>query len=152
MDTVEIRLARDEEYEAVAELRWRWELEHTDAPDIAREEFTAHFAAWARAHADSHRCTVVAQEGALIGMAWLAVMRRVPTPQSLDRVCGDLQSVYLVPQERAKGLGGRLVAAVLEDARKLGMNQVTVHSSGRAVPVYARNGFAASPKLLMSEL
>ena len=49
-------------------------------------------------------------------------------------------------------LGGRLVDAVLDLARELGLERVTVHSSDRAVPAYRRHGFASAPTLLHTHL
>ncbi|MER7180174.1 GNAT family N-acetyltransferase [Streptomyces hyaluromycini] len=57
-------------------------------------------------------------------------------------------SVYVVPAERDGGLGGRLIDAVLDRARELGLERVTVHSSPRAVPACSRHGFESSPRLL----
>jgi GNAT superfamily N-acetyltransferase len=149
---IEIRLALPEEYPAVAGLRWQWEMEAGAAPGGDRAVFEAAFAAWALAHTASHRCVVVCRNGTVIGMAWLAVVARVPTPDTFARAIGDLQSVYLVPEARSKGMGGRLIAAALEEARALGLPKVTVQSTTRAIPVYCRNGFAASPKVLQAEL
>lgn len=84
----------------------------------------------------------------IIGMAWLAVLARVPSPRALRRASGDLQCVYVVPGERDGGLGGQLIDAVLARARELGLERVTVHSSSRAIPAYSRHGFEASPRLL----
>lgn len=154
---VAIRPAEPDEYEAVAGLRWRWEVEEGEPPRVDEERFVAHFADWARRHAETHRCTVAVRENAaigkrVIGMAWMAILPRVPTPLSLERAGGDLQSVYLVPEERSGGIGGRMIAAALADARELGLSKVTVQSGTRALTVYARNGFAASPKLLAVDL
>lgn len=150
--TVDVRLARVAELPAVAGLRWRWELENHPAPDIVRAEFTRRFVDWAQRNTGSHRCLVAVRDGTVIGMAWLAVTPRVPTPRSAERASGDLQSVYLVPAERADGVGARLVTTALALARDSGLERVTVHSSSRAVTVYARNGFAVSPKLLQAVL
>ncbi|MFC3495384.1 GNAT family N-acetyltransferase [Glycomyces rhizosphaerae] len=149
---VEVRPAHVDEFEAVAGLRWHWELENYPPPAIARDTFTAHFADWAREHTDSHRCMVAVRDRELIGMAWLAVFERVPTPESPLRLTGDLQSVYLIPEARAGGIGSRLVTAVIEQARALDIQKITVQSGTRAIPVYARNGFEASPKLLVADL
>ncbi|MFI5687945.1 hypothetical protein [Streptomyces sp. NPDC051636] len=43
---------------------------------------------------------------------------------------------------------GLAVAAVLDRARELGLERVTVRSSPRAIPAYARHGFEAYPRLL----
>ncbi|MDA1358884.1 GNAT family N-acetyltransferase [Glycomyces luteolus] len=151
-DKVEIRIARADEFTAVAGLRWQWEVEVGETPTMPRETFEKGFAEWARRHIDSHRCIVVSRNGTVVGMAWLAVIERVPTPDSMARATGDLQSVYLVPEARNGGLGSRLIAASLDEARTLGLPNVTVQSTTRAVPVYSRNGFAASPKVLQADL
>ncbi|WP_256968485.1 GNAT family N-acetyltransferase [Streptomyces sp. CS227] len=57
-----------------------------------------------------------------------------------------------MPEERNRGLGGLLIDAVPERAAGPGVERVTVHSSERAVPAYARRGFAGSPYLLQVDL
>lgn len=107
-----------------------------------------HFVAWARENTSSHCCTVLVREDVVVGMAWLAVLARVPSPRALQRASDDLQCVYVLPGERDGGLGGRLIDAVLDRARELGLERVTVHSSPRAIPAYCRHGFESSPRLL----
>ncbi|MEU6553527.1 GNAT family N-acetyltransferase [Streptomyces sp. NPDC046915] len=148
MDDITIRPAEPGELTAVAGLRWQWLSENGGEPSTGREEFVRHFARWARENAASHRCVVLLRGEAVIGMAWLAVLPRVPAPHALERASGDLQCVYVVPGERDDGLGGRLIDAVLDRARELGLERVTVHSSPRAIPAYARHGFEPSPRLL----
>lgn len=150
VDEVEIRLARDEDLHAVAELRRRWTVESRG--EVPSEEFVTRFAAWARAHAATHRCAVAVAGGRVVGMAWLAVVPRVPHPAAFDRASGDVQSVYVLPDRRGGGLGGRLVDALLDQARALDLERVTVHSGERTVTAYARSGFAVSPRLLQVEL
>ncbi|SFI61322.1 GNAT family N-acetyltransferase [Amycolatopsis sacchari] len=150
MDDLEIRLARDGELGTVAGLRWRWVAEQGDPGPLDRAEFVTRFVAWAREHSASHRCYVVLRAGRVLGMAWLALLPRVPTPRALDRRSGDVQCVYVVPEERDNGVGGRLLDVVLGEARALGLERVTVHSSERAVPAYLRHGFAPSPRLLQT--
>ncbi|WP_078843164.1 GNAT family N-acetyltransferase [Streptomyces albus] len=149
-DNVVVRPVLDGELEAVAALRWQWVLENGGTPVATRGEFLRHFVDWARENAGSHRCLVMLRGAEIIGMAWLAVVRRVPSPRALERASGDVQCVYVVPAERDGGLGGRLIDAVRELAREAGLERVTVHSSSRAVPVYSRHGFAASPRLLQA--
>jgi GNAT superfamily N-acetyltransferase len=148
---ISIRPARQDELGAVAELRWRWGNEVNSAPAVTQQEFVRRFAAWAQQNEDSHCCLVLLRNDVLIGMAWLALMRRVPHPGAPDRMSGDVQCVYVVPNERGGGLGGLLVEAVLARARDLGLERVTVHSSDRAVTAYRRHGFVVSPRLLQVE-
>ncbi len=83
-------------------------------------------------------------------MAWLALVPRVPRPGTVTRYSGDVQSVFVVPRERGKGVGGALIAAATRHALELGAGRVTVHSGRKAVPLYERLGFASSPQLLQT--
>ncbi|MEV4148944.1 GNAT family N-acetyltransferase [Amycolatopsis sp. NPDC049691] len=148
MTEIEVRAVRPAELAAVAELRWRWVAEQDGLPGDGRAEFVREFALWAREHAATHHCLVVVRAGRVLGMAFLAVTPRVPTPAAFTRACGDVQSVYVVPEARREGLGGMLIEAVLRLAGELELERVTVHSSGPAVPAYERRGFAVAPQLL----
>ncbi|QRP49797.1 GNAT family N-acetyltransferase [Amycolatopsis sp. FDAARGOS 1241] len=148
MDDVEIRPARPVELEAVAGLRWRWVAERDGLPEEERAGFVDAFAAWAHDNTATHRCLVAVRTGTVLGMGFLAITPRAPTPAAVARSSGDLQCVYVVPEGRRDGLGGRLIDALLRLAAELGLERVTVHSSARAVPAYERHGFAMSPKLL----
>ena len=147
---VSIRSAEPGDIGAVADLRWAWLTENGDAPVVGHEEFTALFIAWAAANAGSHHCTVARRGDTVIGMAWLAVVPRVPSPRAPERASGDVQCVYVVPAERNSGIGGRILRSVLGRAGDLGLERVTVHSSPDAVTAYERAGFAASERLLQA--
>ncbi|MBO1769888.1 GNAT family N-acetyltransferase [Agrococcus sp. TF02-05] len=150
MDVV-VRQAADAELEAVADLRWRWVREASDEPLPERSAYAAEAAAWARAHGDSHVPLVAVADGEVVGMAWLAIQSRVPSPRALERRSGDLQSCYVVPEHRGAGLGRRLAEGVLDEARRRGLEHVTVHSSVEAIPVYERAGFRANPRSLYAD-
>nr|WP_297367437.1 GNAT family N-acetyltransferase [Cryobacterium sp.] len=105
---------------------------------------------WAAQFVSTHRCTVARRGRTVIGMAWLAVVPRVPSPRAPVRASGDVQCVYVVPAERDSGVGGRMLAAVLARAVEIGLEHVTVHSSPGAVTAYERAGFSASAQLLQA--
>jgi GNAT superfamily N-acetyltransferase len=145
MSEIAIRPVKDDELGMVAALRWQWLLENEGTPVTTRDEFVRHLVTWARENTASHHCLVMVRGDAVIGMAWLAIVQRVPTPRALERASGDVQCVYVVPDERDTGLGGRLIDAVLDLVRELGLERATVHSSARAVSAYSRHGFAVCP-------
>jgi GNAT superfamily N-acetyltransferase len=152
VDNVAIRYAADDEFDAIAALRWHWFAgENARPPVTSREDFIRLFVSWSREHASSHRWIIASRGEDVVGMACLAVLPRVPSPRRPDRASGDLQSVYVAPSERNTGLGGQIIAAILSLAGQLGLERVTVHSSTRAVSVYARGGFAVSTHLLQAE-
>ncbi|WP_297610479.1 GNAT family N-acetyltransferase [Nocardia sp.] len=148
MQAPTVRPIADDDLTAVAELRWHWGSEKQSVPAVGHDEFVRQFTGWARQHRASHRGLVLVHDNVLIGMAWLAVVPRMPSVRMVHRASGDVQCVYVTPGHRNRGFGGRLLDAVLRLAEELELERVTVHSSRRAVTLYGRYGFAASARLL----
>lgn len=145
-----IRPATDDDLPALARLRWRW-VEELGGVTGTREEYEQHFVAWAREHAATHRAVLAETErdGALVGMAWLALAPRLPSPGQPNRVNAELQSVYVIPEARTHGTGAALIAAVLTLATDA--ERIIVHASEAGLEAYARAGFSPSPLLLERE-
>jgi GNAT superfamily N-acetyltransferase len=125
----------------LARLRWRWRTEERAEGGVGRAAFLEFFTAWVVDHLSTHLPFVVEVDGRVAGMAWLMLADRVPSPANMDRRTGDVQSVYVVPELRNRGVGAALLDAVLTEARDRELEHVTVHSSERAVPRYRRSGF-----------
>jgi GNAT superfamily N-acetyltransferase len=83
-----------------------------------------------------------------IGMAWLAVVDRVPGPEHFTRRSAYIQSVYVMEHERAEGVGTRLVEFVIDHARREGLHYLAVHPSERAFLLYRRLGFEETGRVL----
>jgi GNAT superfamily N-acetyltransferase len=148
-----IRPVEAHELPAVALLRWNWLVGESGAvPDVPQSDFVDQFVDWAVAHSPTHHCFVAARDGRVIGMAWLAVTDRVPSPRALARSAADLQSVYVLPEHRNAGVGTRLIEAATEFAAQLGSERVTVHSSDHAIAAYMRAGFTSSERLRQLKL
>ncbi|MEO8094556.1 MAG: GNAT family N-acetyltransferase [Pseudolysinimonas sp.] len=144
-----IRAAMQEDLPAIALLRWRWVTEMSGGMDESgRDEFLRALVSWADAHSTSHFCFVADNSAGLVGMAWLALAPRLPSPGQLDRRNGEIQSVYVVPELRNSGIGGQLISLALTTADAYGVERTIVHSSESAVASYERAGFAASTLLL----
>ena len=113
--------------------------------------FEADLAGWWAEHARAHIAFVARAAGSdVVGMAWLAAVPRVPRPGRLARLSADVQSVYVLPAQRGRGIGTALVRAVTDHALALGAEHVTVHSSEGAVTLYERLGFTSSRLLLQT--
>ena len=118
------------------------------------ESFAVDLAGWWTAHNDSHLAFIARlaeSESEVVGMAWLALVPRVPRPGLISRRSADVQSVFVVPEQRGKRIGSMLVQAASDHAFRLGAGRVTVHSGRKAVPVYERLGFTSSRQLLQRE-
>jgi len=152
MTDIVVRDAEASETEEIAKLRWRWITERGGIPSRSRDDFVASMLAFVAAHDDSHHRVVAVRDGVVVGMAWLAVLPRVPSPRAPDRASGDVQCVYVVPEERNSEIGTTIVDAILRKARDLGLEHLTVHSSPQAIPLYERIRFEASPQALYADL
>lgn len=115
------------------------------------ESFATDLRAWWAERGRSHHA-FIAREGMspVIGMAWLALVARVPRPGITTRQSADIQSVFVLPDHRGQGVGAALVQAATHHAFHLGAAHVTVHSSTAAVPLYERLGFASSRDVLVT--
>lgn len=144
---VTVRRASDADADALAGLRWRRATQDHGYQGDNLDEFVATLGEWMRGH-PTHLAFVAEAADEVVGMAWLAVLDRVPTANKYARRGGDVQSVFVVPELRDRGVGALLMSAVLDEARRLGLEHVTVHSSPRAVPFYERNGWSHGPEWL----
>jgi GNAT superfamily N-acetyltransferase len=147
MAEIEVRDATAHDLSSIAALRWM-----EDAPDgqSGSAAFVTEFVRWAGEHPD-HHCVIALDGRAVVGMAWLAVLPRVPGVGTLHRAAGDIQTVFLLPEYRNQGTGTRMLARIGALARELGLMRVTVHSGTRAIPLYERAGFASFPQLMARE-
>ena len=145
---VTVRRATSVDAPALARLRWRWRTEERGEVGMDREAFVEYFANWIMDHVATHVPFVVEFEGRLAGMAYLALTDRVPGPAHMDRRTGDIQSVYIVPELRNRGIGAQLLEALLQHARDRELVFVTVHSATDAIRFYRRWGFDGSDRWL----
>ncbi len=136
---VTVRKATADDAATLAAFRWDWRAQSRTGTDYT--DFVRMFSAWVVEHLPTHVPFVAVADGDLVGMAWLMIAERVPSQNNRYRRFGDVQSVYVVPDLRDGGVGTMLLNAVLAEARDLGLEHVTVHSSDRAVPFYERLGF-----------
>ncbi|MFG1869236.1 GNAT family N-acetyltransferase [Micromonospora arborensis] len=144
---VTVRRASDADAPALARLRWRRAVQERGYQGDNLDELVETLGDWMRGHPE-HRAFVAEAAGEAVGMAWLAVLDRVPTATRYARRGGDVQSVFVVPELRDRRVGALLMSAVLDEARRLELEHVTVHSSTRAVPFYERNGWTHDPEWL----
>lgn len=100
----------------------------------------------------THVPFLVEEDGSAVGMAWLAILERIPGPETWMRLSGFLQSVYVTPECRNGGLGSLLIGALVDGAREEGVEYLSVHPSPRSFPFYRRVGFTGEGSLLFLSL
>lgn len=147
-----IRRAGIDDAAALARLRWLWRTGERGELGLSMLEFQSAFTQWWAAHQSSHVAYVAEHAEEAVGMAWLAIFNRIPHPRSLERPAGNVQSVFVVEEQRNRGTGKALVEAVVEEARRRGLGYLILHPSERASPLYKRLGFAAPERVLYFDL
>lgn len=137
--------------DALARLRWIWRaVERNEVGDPNR--FREDFATWISQHERTHVPYLVEVDGYAVGMAWLAIIERIPGPEIWKRLSGHIQSVYVTAEQREGGLGSLLIGQLIEDARREGVDYLFVHPSPRSFPFYRRRGFTGEGSLLSLDL
>jgi GNAT superfamily N-acetyltransferase len=147
-----IRAATIGDVRDLAALRWIWRVDEEGEHGLTDAEFTASFIDWFRSHRDSHIAFIAKAGDSPIGMAWLALIDRVPGPGVWLRLAGHLQSVYVLRTRRGEGVGSALVTAVLNEAADRAVDYVSVHPSQRSFALYQRLGFRNSDGVLEADL
>ncbi len=147
-DGVHITQASKDDIQGLAHLLWLDTVD-TEAVPPSIEAFAGELAQWWADHQESHFAFIARSSGSeIVGMAWVAMISRIPRPEATKRLSADIQTVFVTPAHRGRGVGSALVRAAADHASNLGAVRVTVHSGRKAVQVYERLGFASSPQLL----
>lgn len=135
---------------AVAELRYRAGAEFGERAAIDGPAFVDVFVGWFNSSND-HHCLVAVIDESVVGFGFLHLASRAPSVGNLSRAAGDIQTVYVLPKYRDRGVGGAIVQGLIDLAESMQAEHVTVHGNSRAAPLYRRAGFDVDPMLLYRE-
>jgi GNAT superfamily N-acetyltransferase len=147
-----VRRAGPDDASGLARLRWLWRTVERGEDGLSQADFEAAFTQWWSTRMTSHFAYIAEHAGAVVGMAWLAVFDRMPQPRQLDRLAGNVQSVFVLEAYRNRGTGRALVDAVITEAKLRGLGYLIVHPSMRAYPLYERLGFTETNTILHMDL
>ncbi|WP_285038046.1 GNAT family N-acetyltransferase [Plantibacter sp. lyk4-40-MEA-4] len=145
---VEIRVATPADAAGLAELKLLMSPPAAPLADWERALFAHDLVSWIAVDPDSRVCLVAVVDDRVVGMAWLVVFSRAPNIGALRRLTGDVQSVFVRPEFRGRGIAGRLIDGLLDAARARDIGRVSVSANEDAAPVYLRAGFERAPLLL----
>ncbi|MDQ3716407.1 MAG: GNAT family N-acetyltransferase [Actinomycetota bacterium] len=120
-----------------------------EEPAGTAEEYIQTMSDWWASH-PGHVAVLGQPSDALeaVGMAWLAMGDRVPSPAGLRTRSAWVQSVYVRPGHRDRGIGRELLALVAEIARTEKCAYLAVHPSPGSTSLYERCGYAMYQGLL----
>jgi len=145
---VVVRIAGAADVAPLARLRLQWRAGERGEQGLEGPAFERFLSDWMEDHAVSHVPFLALREGQPIGMAWLALVDRVPGPEHRHRRSAYVQSVYVASGERSMGIGTLLMGLVLAHARGLGLDYLAVHPTERSFPFYRRLGFVGADRAL----
>jgi GNAT superfamily N-acetyltransferase len=101
-----------------------------------------------RTVADGTYVAWVAEErGEPIASGAILVHLAIPRPGSDSERAGRVQSVYVVPGARRRGIARALMEALLAEARALRLISLTLHPSDEARALYASMGFTSGDEM-----
>jgi GNAT superfamily N-acetyltransferase len=147
VDDIVIRRAGDVDVAALAALRQDWTREWGGRADDAG--FSDRFAEWFEQET-ARRVTWVAEaDGRAVGMVNLTVFERMPQPGRAASRWGYLANAFVLPAYRDRGIGGRLLDALLTYTDAHEFARVVLNPSTRAIPLYLRAGFQPASALLV---
>lgn len=145
---VDVRHATLGDVPGLAQLKAEWAKLDSTPQSQDMDEFAAALGQWIIRQGDSLVAEVAVIDDRVVGMAWMVMFERVPDFADRQRLTADVQSVYVTPAYRGRGLGRRLVDALCAAADARGVPRILVTASARSVPLYKRSGFEGSPLLL----
>ena len=147
--SVALRSATPDDADLLARHRaavWE-EVGDWDAASMARQVpvWRAYFQ---RALADGTYVAIVAsEEGAIAGSGAILIQAALPRPMFESVRGGRMQSVYVVPEARRRGVARAIVERLLEWARSERLISLSLHPSEEARPLYTSLGFVAADEM-----
>jgi GNAT superfamily N-acetyltransferase len=142
MTDVTIELAKIDDVDALARLRWELYVEQ-DGELEPFDTYRDRFATFAREALSTDRWHAwVARDATRpVGAMWLHTVDRIPVQGKIAGPIGYLTNVYLVPAHRNGGLGSRMLREVLGWCRVERFSCVITWPTPRSRPFYRRGGF-----------
>jgi GNAT superfamily N-acetyltransferase len=131
---VVVRVAGAGDADALAPLRSLWTgAEHP--------EFAARMADWLASEGERRTTWLAVAGDAPAGMASMLEYRRMPRPGRPESRWGYVSNMFVREELRDRGIGSRLLGAVVTAARERGYARLVLSPSARALPFYRRAGF-----------
>jgi GNAT superfamily N-acetyltransferase len=139
-------MAGPDDVAGLARLRRAW-TEEQDRPS-ADPGFADRFADWYLTESGRRVTWLAEVDGRPVGMVNLAVFTRMPRPGQPPSRWGYLGNAFVLADHRDRGVGGRLLAALLRYADEQGFARVVLSPSPRSARFYRRAGFGPADMLL----
>jgi len=119
-----------------------WSVEAMAAQIPVWEEFNRRTVA-----EGTYVATIAEDDGEPVASGAILIQLAMPRPGFASERCGRVQSVYVVPRARQRGIARALMGELLAAARERTLVFLTLHPSDEARALYASLGFTPSDEM-----
>jgi GNAT superfamily N-acetyltransferase len=130
----------------------RWDF-RADRPGVRedRSAFVIRCEQWmASALRNPRWCCFVAETGtSLVGQVWVEIFEKIPNPTDEPERHAYITNMYVRPERRNAGIGGRLLEAAISWSVGQRPDTMFLWPTPRSRPFYARHGFVPADAILI---
>jgi GNAT superfamily N-acetyltransferase len=93
-------------------------------------------------------CWVAEENERLIGAVWLQLVEKIPNPRAEAEQHAYLTNFYVSESARGRGLGSRLLRAIIEWCESRDVHAIILWPTERSRSLYRRHGFAVREDIM----
>ena len=97
-------------------------------------------------------CALLEVDGEIAAIAMLCCYEEMPDELSTAGKSAKLSSVYTLPPFRGRGYMEQLLLYLLEEARGLGVKEISAAAVRKSIPLYKKVGFQAAETIMYLDL
>lgn len=147
MARIQIRLATSGDWNALAEMRYRFRAE-LGSPTEPKSRFVRRCTSWMQkrfgSRSSAWRCWVIEDGKQLLGHVCVELFEKMPNPVNEPELHAYVTNFYVVPEKRDQGLGKKLLEKALSWSRDQGADAVILWASPGSKSLYRRCGLLES--------
>ncbi|GAB3917620.1 hypothetical protein GCM10011575_31220 [Microlunatus endophyticus] len=152
MNQLRIRILQSSDLPVLAALRCSHAEEQKGLSAASDLQFGDRFSEWYRNTAAVSRWQVADTGVALVGLLHMFTHFRMPMPTYDSGGWGYVSLLYVQPEHRGTGIGGRLLRTIEQDALSLGFSKLLLNPTDKAIPLYRRCGYRPADSYMVHDL
>jgi len=144
------RLAKEEDLNSLAEMRWLHEFEEDNCSNMGKKQFITEFKEFLKKGLEWGNWVywVAEDSDGIVANIYINKIRKVPKPQKLFAEIGYVTNVHTKEKWRNRGIGTQLLKEVVTWSKENGIELLFVWPSERAVGYYEREGFKEKNEIM----
>ena len=147
MARIQIRLATSGDWNALAEMRYRFRAE-LGSPTGPKSRFVRRCTSWMQksfgSRSSAWSCWVIEDGKQLLGHVCVELFEKMPNPVNEPELHAYVTNFYVVLEKRDQGLGKKLLETALSWSRDQGADAVILWASPGSKSLYRRCGLLES--------